>query len=150
LHANSWRSAYRGIMPNEFLDDRVDSDRQTLWTERFSEPASTMLLLKAVEGHTLQGFACTLLRVDDVWGALLDNLHVRADLKRQRIGTRLFVETTARLRALCVRRLHLWVFEANSPARRFYEGAGGIPIDSRTDEVVPGVRVKEVRYAWDL
>jgi len=29
IHATSWRSAYRGILPNEYLDDDIDADRLT-------------------------------------------------------------------------------------------------------------------------
>ena len=40
LHAESWRSAYRGFISDDYLDDRVYSERASLWEQRFSEMAT--------------------------------------------------------------------------------------------------------------
>ena len=39
LHADSWRSAYRGMLSDEYLDHRVHLERTALWQQRFSERA---------------------------------------------------------------------------------------------------------------
>ena len=36
LHARSWRNTYRGIVPDEFLDQVADSDRRKFWAARFA------------------------------------------------------------------------------------------------------------------
>ena len=37
LHAESWRSAYRGILSDDYLDNQVQSERASLWQSRFAE-----------------------------------------------------------------------------------------------------------------
>ncbi len=37
LHADSWRSVYRGILSDEFLDADLIANREALWHKRLSE-----------------------------------------------------------------------------------------------------------------
>jgi hypothetical protein len=43
---------------------------------------------------------------------------------------------------------HLWVFEANHAAARFYERLGGEAVEAYIKEAVPGMPALSVRYAW--
>ena len=38
LHAESWRTAYRGMFRDEFLDSNVFADRLEVWQQRLSAP----------------------------------------------------------------------------------------------------------------
>jgi GNAT superfamily N-acetyltransferase len=149
LHAASWRATYRGIMPDDFLDREADADRLRHWRSRMQALGPETILLKAVSGDALWAFACTFLDADGTWGALLDNLHVAPTQTGQGIGARLLIATLERVNQVRPHgRLHLWVFEANTRARRFYERLGGVLVEQKVVEVVPGVRVPELRYAW--
>ena len=44
--------------------------------------------------------------------------------------------------------LHLWVFEANYPARRFYEQLGATNQGWVVEEVPGGDAVTSLRYVW--
>src|SRR6185503_5337021 len=50
LHAQSWRSTYRGIVPDEFLDQLADSDRREFWAARFASAAVDRWLLLQARG----------------------------------------------------------------------------------------------------
>ena len=150
MHAESWRSAYRGFLPDAYLDGPVFEARRILWAARMRAPdPDRQLVLKAVEAGTLLGFACVLLDAEPSWGALLDNLHVKPALKRQGIGRRLFararrwVEMTAPGTPL-----HLTVIEANVDARRFYDRVGGTVVERMRKEVIEGVELYVLRYRW--
>jgi GNAT superfamily N-acetyltransferase len=128
LHTDSWRRSYRGILPDPFLDHEVDANRAALWQQRFAEPdpAHTTLTIIAERDGEFAAFAHTIDGVDAEFGPLLDNLHVRFDIKRSGIGKRLMAETAAWLeRHTAASGLHLWVFEANVAARQFYDALGG-------------------------
>ncbi|HUR20855.1 MAG TPA: GNAT family N-acetyltransferase [Vicinamibacterales bacterium] len=151
LHAESWRSAYRGMLPDDYLDGPILDERLQFWGRRMADldPACTQVL-KAVSEPGLVGFVCIVLEADAIWGARLENLHVKPNLKGQGIGGRLFDAAVAWAQAARpARPIHLWVLEQNLPARRFYEHRGGRVADTKTIEVVPGVAVAEVRYIWD-
>jgi GNAT superfamily N-acetyltransferase len=151
LHTDSWRSAYRGLLPDDFLDGPVFEDRRTLWSERMRAPdPERRFVCKAVgEDGLLLGFACVLLDAEPEWGALLDNLHVRPDLKATGIGYALFTAARDWVRRVAPgANMHLTVLEGNERARRFYERQGGTIIAKQQVQVLPGVYRPVLRYGW--
>jgi GNAT superfamily N-acetyltransferase len=149
LHAESWRSAYRGMLPDDFLDHGLLEDRQRLWRTRLGGAGQVQWVAKAMLEGKLAGFACVLPDVEPHLGPRLDNLHVRPELKRTGIGHRLF--TAARewsSRARPGRPMHLWVLESNQVARSFYEREGGRISQRIIRDVVPGLAAFELRYDW--
>ena len=97
LHAESWRRHYRGAYLDAYLDGDILSERLEVWTSRLTPPRVNQFTVCArVEGDVV-GFAHTTFDQDFKWGALLDNLHVRSDVKRAGIGTRLLSEAASEL-----------------------------------------------------
>jgi GNAT superfamily N-acetyltransferase len=132
LHADSWRRHYRGAYTDAFLDDEADTVLGDMWAGRFAAPdPSTRTILAERDGKVV-GLAHTVLGSDPAWGALLDNLHVSYDLKRQGVGTVLLALTArAVLDAAPGSGLYLWVLEQNAAARAFYEARGGGCVEHR-------------------
>ncbi|MCV2421556.1 GNAT family N-acetyltransferase [Paucibacter sp. DJ2R-2] len=121
LHRESWRSAYRGIFSDAFLDsERVVETRLALWTRRLiSEPSpgSFGYIARDPSGEAL-GFTFAFPAFDAQWGSLLDNLHVRPDQKGRGIGRQLLLALSERCAGEWAELgLYLWVFEANTAAR---------------------------------
>jgi hypothetical protein len=151
LHAESWRSAYRGSLSDEYLEERVFADRLSLWSEKFSSRDSdALLVLLASCGAEPIGFVCAILDQDETWGALIDNLHVLPAWKGKGLGRKLMVEAA---RWVAGRRpgspLHLWVIEGNEEARSFYERLGGRPLDRKLWSAPDGSAAGLVRYVWN-
>jgi ribosomal protein S18 acetylase RimI-like enzyme len=44
--------------------------------------------------------------------------------------------------------IHLWVFEANAGARRFYDALGGEIVEYRKMKVQNGIEITSLRYIW--
>jgi hypothetical protein len=44
--------------------------------------------------------------------------------------------------------IHLWVFEANRAARRFYDAVKGEIVERRLRRAPGGVDIPSLRYAW--
>jgi GNAT superfamily N-acetyltransferase len=149
LHARSWHTAYRGILSDEFLDGPLLADRRGLWRARFAEFDRTdQMILVDAEAGKIQGFACVFLDADPAWGSLLDNLHVVPESKGRGLGRQLMAEVANRLLRLDRTRLHLWAFEQNHAARRFYERLGGVVTTSQAESAPDGREVNAVRYCW--
>jgi GNAT superfamily N-acetyltransferase len=149
LHAESWRSSYRGLYPDAYLDGEVFADRAAVWQQRFSatkHPAA--LTLVAEEGGEVIAFAHSLVDDDPEWGTLLDNLHVHPERKRLGIGRGLMAETAAWVQdAGSTLGLYLWVLEGNTPARLFYDALGG-RVTGRGTSDEGGSSVPSLRYWW--
>jgi GNAT superfamily N-acetyltransferase len=151
LHADSWRRTYRGFLSDSFLDGEVGADRAAVWRQRFHEPDPLVVTVTVVgeSGDEIQGFAHSLVEDDPEWGTLLDNLHVRHDVRRLGIGTRLMAETASWLEANGHGGgLYLWVVEKNQTARHLYDAMGGRPVGSGVWDAPGGGSVESLRYWW--
>jgi ribosomal protein S18 acetylase RimI-like enzyme len=150
LHADSWRRHYRGAYSNAFLDGDLVADRLSVWSARLTQTGQgDQCTIIAEQDGTIVGFAHTFLEYDPKWGALLDNLHVRHDLKRSGIGARLMAETA---RAVIDRApssgVYLWVLEQNKAAQAFYDAQGGKCVGREESEPPGGGTVVGLRYVW--
>src|ERR1700733_7185376 len=97
LHADSWRRHYRGAYLDTYLDGDIVSDRQAVWRARLAQSGEGQFTVVARPGVEVVGFAPTVLDEDPRWGSLLDNLHVRSEVKRTGMGSSLLSETARRL-----------------------------------------------------
>lgn len=144
LHARSWQETYRGIMPDDFLDDGVDAERLAVWQERFAEQPLNRKIIVAEEGDQLVGFACVVTGSDPVYGALLDNLHVAGAYKGRGIGRSLLKQAAGWVHeGDATSSFYLWVYEQNHPVRAFYDSLGAI-----NQEAVRGENGVVLRYGW--
>jgi GNAT superfamily N-acetyltransferase len=149
VHADSWRTAYRGALSDEFLDGDILRNRLELWQARLSAPSPNQLVLVAEHEGRIAGFACAYGADDQRWGTLLDNLHVRRELHGRGIGRQLMVEVAAwNQRHYPDQGIYLWVLEQNQPAQGFYRRLGAF--DAGGDVWAPpgGGSVPRRRYAW--
>lgn len=149
IHAASWRSAYRGVLRQEFLDGELLANRLALWTRRLSPiPESHFGFLSQLEEETT-GFSFAFGKHDSTWGTQIDNLHVLPKYIGRGMGRQL-------LQALCERSeatqpevgLYLWVYEQNVDARRFYEKLGGKTVERLEIQPPGGGTASEIRYVW--
>jgi GNAT superfamily N-acetyltransferase len=150
LHADSWRSAYRGMLSDDYLDNRVYPKRAALWQARFSKKAQKpfFAILAEIEGQ-LAGFACVFPAEHPAYGSFLDNLHVVPQRTGQRIGRRLLTVVAERLLADGRRGgLYLWVIEKNLRARQFYSKAGALEVECAALSMPDGSLQKELRCYW--
>jgi|SRR5579859_3432791 len=150
LHADSWRSAYRGILSDDYLANRVHAERVALWHDRFSaNAAKPMFVILAETKNVVEGFACVFPYEDPIFGSFLDNLHVAPSRTGQGIGKLLLGEAARRLlNSGKVGGLYLWVIEQNERARQFYARAGAAEVETKVLPMPDGGRHPEVRCYW--
>ena len=154
LHAASWRSAYRGILTDDYLDHEVDADRQSVWRDRLQSPAAGAAspafgIVAEDAGGQMIGFAYVMLDHDPVWGTLVDNLHVHPDAKGGGIGRKLLQAVVRELGAEHRRQpLFLWVLDANEAAKRFYARLGAEFTDQAMSTPFDGQPKLKWRCVW--
>ena len=120
-----------------------------MWHERLGDPPGNQFVQLAVDGENLAGFVCAYGGHHPQWGSFVDNIHVARASKRSGIGSSLMRQAGAWL-SLHYPGLgiHLWVLEANSSARRFYEHLGAHNAGVSTMETHGGAVVRSCRYTW--
>lgn len=146
LHAASWRTAYRGLFDDAYLDGDVEQERQDYWRRRIdSLAAGTGELFLARVAGTPAGFLCIENDTEPEWGAFVDNLHVLPRWQGANLGGRLLAVGAKWARDRGQRQLYLWVFEKNYPARRFYAREGWQLAEKQVHDIPGGGRRSTLR-----
>ncbi|MEI9938121.1 MAG: GNAT family N-acetyltransferase [Pseudomonadota bacterium] len=151
LHVKTWQSAYRGHMPDAYLDGLDSSKRATMWSKAVAEPATVVLVATVAE--ILVGF-CSLLpsRDADTSPSVgeVTAIYVDPNFWRSGLGTSLIQAAFDSARQRSLSEVTLWVLTANISARAFYE-ARGFKTDGQTKtEQRPGFSIHETRYRRPL
>lgn len=147
LHVRSWRSTYRGIMPNDFLDGPVEDDRLSHWRELMEEVDGGRTTLVAEADDGVAGFVSATSSGEDGVDAYIEHIHVRPALKGAGIGRRLLAGAAHRLIAQGHLSVYLLVFSDNHQAIRFYERLGGVTTSDGTEEMA-GSQIARSRVVW--
>ncbi|WP_225767927.1 GNAT family N-acetyltransferase [Inquilinus sp. Marseille-Q2685] len=147
LHQRSWRSAYRGLLPDSYLDGPAGDQLAAHWSGAFAkdEPCRMMILI-AMAPDGIAGFVAAWPKGPD--RALIDNLHVAPGLRGGGLGRRLMGRAAAELRRLGFRSAFLEVIEGNHDARGFYRRLGGVE-GAPFVEPIGGHPTRVIPVAWD-
>jgi ribosomal protein S18 acetylase RimI-like enzyme len=152
IKVESWRHAYRGIVPDAMLDALTAEEVQAQWLGVAQADFTDAVLVaegpEGIAGYTMSG------PVHEPAGdipAQLYAIYLRPAQMRSGLGTALFHATAQRLAALGYAEFLLWVLEANAPARAFYERHGGKPIPgARTLTELGGAHLPELAYGFRI
>jgi len=133
IHVSSWEGAYRGMIPDEWLDRRSAARQTAIWEELLGgvgDPVDGRLPWVAVaeDGDAVIGFVSVSVPSRDEDAdertAEISALYVEPDRWRRGAGTALVDAALAEAaRRGCVDAT-LWVLEPNARARAFYERCG--------------------------
>ncbi len=150
VHVRAWQEAYRGLIPDEFLDTLDPADRARTYAFEDGDPEAPTTLVAVQKGEdageVVLGFA-TFSRSRDAdapdHGEVIA-LYVDPDRYEGGVGRLLMAETRRRLWEAGFTDALLWVLEGNDRATRFYEGEGWAP-DGATRVEQPYSVVSNVR-----
>jgi len=148
-HTASWRTSYRGLLPDAVLD-RIDVDQRTTTWRRVLQDRSVLTLVAYDTTHRdIVGFCdAGRSRGDTAYAGEVYRIYIEHHAKRHGLGREMFELVTAWLCAQQLRSLIIWVLDGNHHARRFYEAMGG-RAGSRMPSTVSGFPVVELAYVWD-
>ena len=141
IHAQSWRDAYRGVLPDALLDREIEGIMRRRWDQKAIGPEDAVLV--AEQDGAVVGFCATW----DGESAYIDNLHVSKEARSQGVGRRLLGETARHFLGVGRKQAHLHVVAANVRARALYLALGGEPAGIVPKDLY-GTMVPNERIAW--
>ena len=146
LHVRAWQAAYRGHMPDDYLDGLRASERAAGWERVLRRERHRGVVLVAEQAGEVTGFANVGPAQEPSGAGELYAINLDPDHWGTGAGRALLEEAQAELGRLGFAETVLWVLPGNARARRFYEIAGWVADGSERTSEVFGVTVPEVRY----
>ena len=150
IRTDTWRAAYRGLLPDALLD-RLGYDG----TERRNAMArmgAERFALVAEHDAAVVGFCYggpSRVAADSHPGEIYA-IYVLPEHQGHGHGSALMREAAAQCLARGWRGATVWVLRENAPSRRFYERMGGRYLEGRDEtRELDGVAITESGYAWD-
>jgi GNAT superfamily N-acetyltransferase len=148
VHVDSWRTTYRGIVPDDLLARLSTERRERYWADVVANPNRPEFVYVAEAAGEIAGFAAGGPEESGraVYTGELYAIYLLERFQGRGIGRGLTLEVMRRLVAVGHQGMLLWVL-ADNPACRYYETIGGVRIDSKM-ETFGGVTLEEVAFGW--
>ncbi|HEX7737852.1 MAG TPA: GNAT family N-acetyltransferase [Ktedonobacteraceae bacterium] len=151
VHARTWQTTYRGIIPDAYLDAIQVEEWQQRWLPDVTQPApnTSGYVAENEENGEIVGFVRGgPTRYPDLpYRGELYAIYILKEYQQHGLGRRLVRELARDLQAAGLSEMLLWVLEGNHASRRFYEALGGQYVKTNDFEI-GGVSVNECAYAW--
>jgi GNAT superfamily N-acetyltransferase len=154
VHHISRQKAYKGIMPDDYLQLRSLADRKTQWQENVAKSLNGEVVIFVVEEDgDVYGFACL--------GPTKDNdlnkeksgelyaLYLAPEIWGEGYGKQLMQHSINEAIRRGFSDCRVWVYESNARARNFYQSSG-FNVDGAERQVEGGYPLKVVRYSLPL
>ena len=147
VHVATWRTAYRGLLSDDFLASLSESAYAERWRRTLSGAADRVYVAENVDG--IIGFASggKERAGEGAYSGELYAIYVLREAQGHGHGRRLVQAVVGGLRELGLPNMIVWVLRDNVAARRFYERLGGTYV--REQPITIGsTLLQEVSYGW--
>lgn len=143
--ADSWRLAYRGVIPHLHLESMIQRRGPDWWQNamRSGENILVMEVCGTVAGYATWGAS----RTRGVHQGEIYELYLRPDYQGLGFGEHLFEACRHQLDQRKLKGLIVWALFENTPAIDFYWRRGGRPI-GRTFDKIGGAKLEKIAFAW--
>lgn len=151
VHINSWREAYKDLMPADFLNDRplYFKNRYQLWKSILSVKDNITFVADCTENGVIgfiNGNKARNQEYEDY--AEIYCLYLLKKYHHQKIGFELLKKSFEKFKLRGYSKAYLWVLE-NNPTIKFYEKTGGTYKGHILEEDVAGQKMNEQCFVWE-
>lgn len=145
IYEESWKYAYKGIIPQDYLDSIPEghwaahldnADMKTLVCMDDDRFVGTSSFCKSRFGRLVG------------WGEVV-SIYLLPDYMGKGYGRFLLDAAISELKNMGHRDVFLWVLEENTRARRFYEKAGFLRTDDSMTQTIGDKDLLEIRYVFN-
>jgi ribosomal protein S18 acetylase RimI-like enzyme len=152
IQVRAWQAAYRGVMPDAYLDELTPDDRADYWHRQVLALLPGQRLNVIVDDGVVVGFAAAGPEHDGRDAGIGELYAINVDPRAwaRGLGRALLRDMIAELVGLGYREAVLWVVPQNARARGLYESEEWRNDHVRRDDEVFGVVVPEMRYRRPL
>ena len=148
VHVDTWKTTYRGIVPDSHLENLSYERRAASWHQILNRGDSNFTYIAQNESGEIVGFAHGGVERtgDPVYKGELMAIYIRQSYQQKDLGRRLVQVVVERLAQLDIYSMLVWVL-ADNPACQFYAALGGNSVHEK-EIMVGGKPLIEVAYGW--
>jgi ribosomal protein S18 acetylase RimI-like enzyme len=147
VHVRSWQTAYRGVVPDSYLDSLSIEKRTTFWRGFLQEPSRPEIWAADADPPIIGWATVSQSRDKDAPPRTgeLNAIYVLPEYWSSGVGRALWIKARERLGERGFDRVTVWVLAENVRAIRFYKAAG-FSAGLEQDIEIGGKVLREVRY----
>lgn len=157
LHIQGWQDGYEGLLPPSYLKGLNVFDRAETWKKRLEMGSVVWIATYHQIPAAVIAFGPPINPIpfpsseDMHHVGEISMLYTCKEFYRLGLGTALFRQACASLKAQGCDKIFLWVLEANQKGRAFYDKSGGTVIPHVQQSVtIDGMTFQEVPYSWAI
>jgi GNAT superfamily N-acetyltransferase len=152
VHVRGWQWAYRGLMPDAFLDSLDRRSRGRGWAAMVAEDRSKRTIVAEVDGRVIGLCSYGPSRDADATPDTgeIHCLYLEQEWVGRGVGRALWEHALDALRDGGFRECTAWALVGNERGRRFFESMGLTDDGGRKQDETRNFLVQEVRYAVAL
>ena len=146
IYAASWKAAYKGIVPQHYLDGLTGEK----WAAML--PESALHSFVALDNGVYIGTCAIAPAREEAWpgwGEIV-SIYLLPQYYGKGFGRLLLEKAAGALHADGFKQIYLWVLEENARSRRFYERNGFRLSADRLSVSVGGKELMNVRYTFEI
>lgn len=146
IYAESWRHAYKGIVPQSFLDGLSEDN-----CGKNIDMEGRYNLVAVADGKLVGTSSYCRSRFPEYaeYGEII-SIYFLPEYMGKGYGKKLLAAAVERLAEMGHRDVFLWVLEENHGARAFYERCGFFPSGERMTSEIGGKTLAELQYCYNL
>ena len=144
IYEESWKCAYKGIIPQSYLD----SIPEGRWAEKLDNPEWNTLVC-TVDGKIIgtSSFCKSRFRQYEGFGEII-SIYFLPEYIGKGYGAKLLEYAVSELEKLGYNKIFLWVLEDNTRAVNFYERFGFIRTTDILNDNIGGKSLNEICYIY--
>ncbi len=157
VHVASWRTTYRGLLPDDFLASLSEEAYTDRWRRVIGDGLSRVFVVdeprrsqarRSSDGGIVGFASCGRERAGEAgFAGELYAIYILDGAQRQGHGRELVRAAAGALREMKLPDMIVWVLRDNPAARRFYEHLGGTYVRSQPITIGTAT-LEEVSYGW--
>lgn len=154
VHVASWRTTYKGLLPDDLLASLEVGPREAMWRQAAELAAKDLKYFAPLVAEDpddgIVGFAHVgrEREADSGFDAELYAIYLLESQQGKGLGRQLFLRSASTLLERGYSSMRVWVLAGN-PAQRFYERMGGELGESKAIEI-GGEEYVEISYEWPM
>lgn len=146
IYEESWKYAYRGIVPQSYLEKIPEGQ----WAPRIEEDnRKNLVMIREEKLIGTSSFGRSRMAEMKEFGEII-SLYLLPEVMGNGYGSLLLKAALAELSKMGFDKVFLWVLEENYRARHFYEKFGFVQSERCLVTEIGGKRLNEVQYCFAL